>query len=210
MQTTGQSTISLLDLAHLPTSPWAKTFTSFLHWLDLWKFMMTFQTTTYIPSHEASQLFVLPSFSDIHWFINPQFVCQFTKFNWLPKLHNVEQPSKCSLLVYNNQLIKTTNILKLVGDFNPFETHESILNHFPRLVYIEVVVKLYPSQQHIPKSISIQQHSDMHIYIHTSDNTCPFSDTVPASLHSHLWFEGFGYRHIRYRLAVSTWEALEP
>ena len=45
---------------------------------------------------------------------------------------------------------------------------------------------------------------------HTSDNTCSFSDTVPASLHSHLWFEGFGYRHIRYRLAVSTWEALEP
>ena len=50
----------------------------------------------------------------------------------------------------------------------------------------------------------------IYIYIYTSDNTCSFSDTVPASLHSHLWFEGFGYRHIRYRIAVSTWEALEP
>ena len=67
-----------------------------------------------------------------------------------------------------------------------------------------------PIDSYWQNASGIRRSPVSYIYICTSDNTCSFSDTVPASLHSHLWFEGFGYRHIRYRIAVSTWEALEP
>ena len=44
---------------------------------------------------------------------------------------------------------------------------------------------------HILMKYMNQQNCLNYLYIYTSDNTCSFSDTVPASLHSHLWFEGF-------------------